>query len=138
MTRDPVCGKEVDPLRARAVGIWGGRTYYFCSPEHKGEFARNPGAYGEQGAREPTQRAGAAPVAVRAEEPVSAPRVPAPARGGPSQPGPPVAPAPSSPRAVTEPADPLPPAPLRTSFKVAIAAAVVLAAIVLLLLLARR
>jgi YHS domain-containing protein len=54
MSRDPVCGQDVDSLRARAVGIWGGRTYYFCSPEHKAEFARNPAAFGEQGAREPT------------------------------------------------------------------------------------
>ena len=43
--RDPVCGQPVDPLRARAVGIWGARTYYFCSPEHKAEFGRNPAAY---------------------------------------------------------------------------------------------
>ena len=45
--RDPVCGKEVDGLRARAVGIWGGRTFYFCSAEHRAAFARDPGAYRE-------------------------------------------------------------------------------------------
>ena len=44
--RDPVCGQPVDALRARSVGIFGGRTFYFCSPEHKAEFAKNPGAYG--------------------------------------------------------------------------------------------
>ena len=38
MTKDPVCGKEVDPLRARAVGIFGGTTYYFCSAECKARF----------------------------------------------------------------------------------------------------
>jgi YHS domain-containing protein len=38
MTKDPVCGKEVDPLRARAVGIFGGTTYYFCSQECKARF----------------------------------------------------------------------------------------------------
>lgn len=37
-TKDPVCGKDVDPLRARAVGIFGGVTYYFCSAECKGKF----------------------------------------------------------------------------------------------------
>ena len=46
--KDPVCGKIVDPLRARAVGIFGGVTHYFCSPECKVRFAdpRNaePGA----------------------------------------------------------------------------------------------
>lgn len=32
---DPVCKKEVDVLRARAVGIFGGVTYYFCSNDCK-------------------------------------------------------------------------------------------------------
>ena len=36
--RDPICGKEVDTLRARAVGIFGGVTYYFCSAECKSKF----------------------------------------------------------------------------------------------------
>ncbi len=36
---DPVCGKPVDALRARAVGIFHGVTHYFCSPECKAEFA---------------------------------------------------------------------------------------------------
>lgn len=36
--KDPICGKEVDTLRARAVGIFGGVTYYFCSAECKGKF----------------------------------------------------------------------------------------------------
>src|SRR5712692_4514314 len=38
---DPVCGKRVDPLRARAVGIFGGVTYYFCSVECKNRY-RDP------------------------------------------------------------------------------------------------
>jgi YHS domain-containing protein len=38
MVKDPICGKDVDTLRARAVGIFGGVTYYFCSPECKGKF----------------------------------------------------------------------------------------------------
>lgn len=37
--KDPVCGKEVDTLRARAVGIFGGVTYYFCSPDCKAKFS---------------------------------------------------------------------------------------------------
>ena len=36
--KDPICGKEVDTLRARAVGIFGGVTYYFCSQECKAKF----------------------------------------------------------------------------------------------------
>ncbi len=39
MAQDPVCGAEVDPLRARAMGIFEGRTYYFCSAAHKEAFA---------------------------------------------------------------------------------------------------
>jgi len=38
LVKDPVCGKEVDTLRARAVGIFGGVTYYFCSAECKARF----------------------------------------------------------------------------------------------------
>ena len=37
--KDPVCGRPVDPLRARAVGIYGGVTHYFCSAECKAQFA---------------------------------------------------------------------------------------------------
>ncbi len=36
--RDPVCGKAVDPLRARAVGIFGGVTHYFCSLACKSQY----------------------------------------------------------------------------------------------------
>jgi len=38
IVKDPICGKDVDTLRARAVGIFGGVTYYFCSQECKGKF----------------------------------------------------------------------------------------------------
>lgn len=37
--KDPICGRELDPLRARAVGIFGGVTYYFCSVDCKGKFS---------------------------------------------------------------------------------------------------
>jgi YHS domain-containing protein len=36
--KDPVCGRIVDPLRARAVGIFNGVTHYFCSQECKTQF----------------------------------------------------------------------------------------------------
>ena len=42
MARDPVCGKEVDELRARGVAIFGRTTYYFCSTEHRDQFANDP------------------------------------------------------------------------------------------------
>lgn len=38
IAKDPICGKDVDTLRARAVGIFGGVTYYFCSQECKAKF----------------------------------------------------------------------------------------------------
>ena len=38
MVKDPICGKDVDTLRARAVGIFGGVTYYFCSQECKAKY----------------------------------------------------------------------------------------------------
>ena len=59
--KDPVCGKVVDPLRARAVGIYGGVTRYFCSAECKAKFGdpRQPPAVLAEGAverrREPSQ-----------------------------------------------------------------------------------
>lgn len=43
-TLDPVCGRPVDPLRARAVGIFGGTTYYFCSFDCKARYADPRGA----------------------------------------------------------------------------------------------
>jgi YHS domain-containing protein len=58
--KDPVCGKPVDPLRARAVGIFGGVTHYFCSAECKARFAdprRAPGGAppaGERRLQEPS------------------------------------------------------------------------------------
>jgi YHS domain-containing protein len=36
--KDPICGKDVDTLRARAVGIFGGQTFYFCSQECKSRY----------------------------------------------------------------------------------------------------
>ena len=38
IVKDPICGKDVDTLRARAVGIFGGATYYFCSQECKAKY----------------------------------------------------------------------------------------------------
>jgi len=38
IVKDPICGKDVDTLRARAVGIFGGVTHYFCSQECKSKY----------------------------------------------------------------------------------------------------
>jgi YHS domain-containing protein len=37
--KDPVCGRDIDPLRARAVGIFDGAMYYFCSADCKARFS---------------------------------------------------------------------------------------------------
>ncbi len=59
MTKDPICGKEVDPLRARAVGIFGGVTYYFCSQDCKARFV-DP----RRAPREPTREISSRPFKV--------------------------------------------------------------------------
>jgi YHS domain-containing protein len=64
IVKDPICGKDVDTLRARAVGIFGGVTYYFCSFECKAKFkdprqappsAPPPKETGERRGREPAE-----------------------------------------------------------------------------------
>lgn len=45
MTKDPVCGMNVD--EASAAGQWDheGRTYYFCSPACQATFEAAPTRY---------------------------------------------------------------------------------------------
>lgn len=43
--KDPVCGKEVYPSKAKAAGLTldrEGKAYYFCSEECKGQFHKQP------------------------------------------------------------------------------------------------
>jgi P-type Cu+ transporter len=40
-TRDPQCGKTVDPKTASAL-TWEGKTYYFCSQECRRRFDLDP------------------------------------------------------------------------------------------------
>lgn len=39
---DPVCGMKVDPKTAAAKAEYKGKTYYFCSPDEKVTFEKNP------------------------------------------------------------------------------------------------
>jgi Cu+-exporting ATPase len=48
MTKDLVCGMDVDPQKAAAQSIYHGRTYYFCSIVCKGMFEREPEKYAIQ------------------------------------------------------------------------------------------
>ena len=45
MAVDPVCGMDVDPRKAAAQSTHQGRTYYFCCPNCKALFDREPEAY---------------------------------------------------------------------------------------------
>ena len=51
MSKDPVCGMDVDPKTAAGKSEYQGITYYFCSPGCKREFEANPQRYT---AEEPT------------------------------------------------------------------------------------
>ena len=42
---DPVCGMAVTSETAAASSEYQGRTYYFCSIEHKETFDKNPENY---------------------------------------------------------------------------------------------
>jgi Cu(I)/Ag(I) efflux system membrane fusion protein len=53
MSLDPVCGMEVDQVRAKTLGltsVFKGKTYYFCSEECKEEFDSNPEQFIEESA----------------------------------------------------------------------------------------
>ena len=45
MTKDPVCGMEVDEKTATNKSEYMGKTYYFCSPGCKNTFDKEPGKY---------------------------------------------------------------------------------------------
>lgn len=50
---DPVCGMEVDEVRAKATGLtseYQGKTYYFCSVDCKEQFDSNPAEFIEESA----------------------------------------------------------------------------------------
>lgn len=45
MTKDPVCGMEVDENRAPAKSAYEGRTYYFCAEACKRALEKDPQKY---------------------------------------------------------------------------------------------
>ena len=42
VTRDPVCGMDVDERKAPATSQYRGQTYYFCSKGCKAAFDKDP------------------------------------------------------------------------------------------------
>ncbi len=45
MAKDSVCGMHVDEKRAEFKASYKGKTYYFCCPECKTAFERDPEEY---------------------------------------------------------------------------------------------
>ena len=55
MTKDPVCGMQVDEHKAPATTTYQGQKYSFCGQECKDKFDREPKRYAHSG---PTAQAG--------------------------------------------------------------------------------
>lgn len=48
MTKDPVCGMQVDENKAPATSTYQGKKYSFCGQECKDKFDREPQRYSQQ------------------------------------------------------------------------------------------
>ncbi len=48
MTKDPVCGMQVDENKAPATSTYQGKKYAFCGQECKNKFDREPQRYAQQ------------------------------------------------------------------------------------------
>jgi YHS domain-containing protein len=49
MTKDPVCGMEIDEKTASRTSTVDGHTYYFCSDACKTRFDQEPGKFASTG-----------------------------------------------------------------------------------------
>jgi YHS domain-containing protein len=47
MTKDPVCGMQVDDKKAPATSTHDGQRYAFCSQDCKNKFDQNPDRYSQ-------------------------------------------------------------------------------------------
>jgi YHS domain-containing protein len=45
MTKDPVCGMEIDELKAKGNSEYEGTTFYFCSASCKAAFDKEPATF---------------------------------------------------------------------------------------------
>jgi len=45
MTKDSVCGMDVDEKKAAATSVYKGKTYHFCSAACKTTFEKDPPKY---------------------------------------------------------------------------------------------
>lgn len=44
-TRDPVCGRKIDPDNTPRLALYQGRKVYFCSPDCMTSFHKDPNGY---------------------------------------------------------------------------------------------
>ena len=49
MTKDPVCGMQINEKEAAGTSTYKGMTYYFCSLSCKTAFDKNPDQYARKG-----------------------------------------------------------------------------------------
>lgn len=47
MTKDPVCGMQVEESKAAGKMDYKGKTFYFCGNSCKDKFEKEPGKYSE-------------------------------------------------------------------------------------------
>jgi YHS domain-containing protein len=45
MAKDPVCKMEVNEKTSKLKSDYNGKTYYFCNPNCKSTFEKNPAKY---------------------------------------------------------------------------------------------
>ncbi len=50
MTKDPVCGMQIDEKQATGKSDYKGQTFYFCSAGCKQKFDTNPEQYARRSA----------------------------------------------------------------------------------------
>ncbi len=50
MTKDPVCGMQIEEKQAAGKSEHKGETFYFCSPACKQKFDQNPEQYARKSA----------------------------------------------------------------------------------------
>jgi len=55
MTKDPVCGMQVDEKKAPATSTYQGRKYSFCGQDCKNKFDQQPERY-TQTKQQPSQQ----------------------------------------------------------------------------------
>ncbi len=53
MTKDPVCGMQVDEKKAAATSVYQGTTYYFCAMRCKEAFEKDPGKFSGKAGSQP-------------------------------------------------------------------------------------